>query len=84
MQKTILVIGATGTLGEPVARCLKEDGFHVRVLTRDKNKAKKLFDESFEITEGNVTDVQSLEQPLKGCWGVHINLTPRDIEELGG
>ena len=28
MQETILVIGATGTLGEPVARCLKEDEFH--------------------------------------------------------
>ena len=41
MDKTILVIGATGMLGEPVARCLKEDGFKVRVMTRDANKARK-------------------------------------------
>ena len=49
MVKTILVIGATGTFGEPIARLLKEDGFRVRVMTRDNNKARKIFDESFEI-----------------------------------
>ena len=36
-QQTILVIGATGTVGAPVARQLREDGYHVRLLVRDPN-----------------------------------------------
>ncbi len=64
MQKTILVIGATGMLGEPVGRRLKEDNFQVRVMTRDINKARKTFDKAFEIVVGDVTDTTSLEKAL--------------------
>lgn len=83
MRKTILAIGATGMLGEPVARCLKEHGFRVRVMTRDINKARKMFDESFEIVVGDVRDTNSLEKALDGCFGVHISLYPPEIEQLG-
>jgi len=83
MQKTTLVIGATGKLGEPVTRHLKEDAFLVRVLTRDSSKAHKLFDETFEIIVGDVTDIQSLQKSMEGCFGVHINLAPPEIEGLG-
>jgi uncharacterized protein YbjT (DUF2867 family) len=48
VQKKILVLGGTGMLGQPVARRLKEDGCQVRLLVRDVEKARKLFDESFE------------------------------------
>ncbi|MBL7094287.1 NmrA family NAD(P)-binding protein, partial [candidate division KSB1 bacterium] len=82
MQKTVLVIGATGMLGEPVVRHLKKIGFQVRILARDKKKAKKLFDESFEIVTGDVTDANSLEAALNGCFGVHISLPP-NTELLG-
>lgn len=82
MDKTILVIGATGMLGEPVARCLKEDGFRVRVMTRDTNKARKMFDESFEIVIGDIMDKNSLEKQLDGCFGVHVNLSG-ELEQLG-
>ncbi len=57
MEKKILVIGATGVLGEPVARRLKEEGFPMRIMTRDRAKAGKLFDESFEIAVGDVGTV---------------------------
>jgi nucleoside-diphosphate-sugar epimerase len=46
MQEKILVLGGTGMLGQPVARRLKEDGYQVRLLVRDVEKARKLFDES--------------------------------------
>lgn len=82
MDKTILVIGGTGMIGEPIARRLKEDGHRVRVMTRDSNKARKMFDESFEIVIGDVSDTSSLEKSLNGCSGVHMNLT-EDIEQLG-
>ncbi len=82
MQKTILVIGATGMLGEPVARHLQKDGFRVRVMVRDSQKARKIFDESFEAVVGDVKDTHSLEKALDGCSGVHINLSG-EIEQLG-
>lgn len=80
MQKTILVLGATGTLGQPVARALKEAGFKVRIMTRDLNKAQKFFDDSFEIVVGHPTDTCCLEEALNGCYGVHISLSP-EIEQ---
>lgn len=82
MQKPILVIGATGTLGEPVARRLKEDGFRVRVMTRDIDRARKMFDKSFEMVVGDVKDTSSLEKVLDGCFGVHISFSG-EFEQLG-
>jgi uncharacterized protein YbjT (DUF2867 family) len=81
MGKAILVIGATGTMGEPVARHLKEDGFQVRVMTRDSNKARGIFDETFDIVVGDVMDASSLEEPLDGCFGVHISTAPPENEQ---
>ncbi|MDP8241389.1 MAG: NAD(P)H-binding protein [Candidatus Hatepunaea meridiana] len=82
MEKTVLVIGATGMLGKPVAMHLKESGFQVRVLARNKDKARKMLDSYFEIVEGEVTNIESLETALDGCFGVHINLSG-DIEQPG-
>jgi len=76
MQKTILVIGATGMLGGPVVHHLKNNGFQPRILARNKEKAKKLFDKSFEVVAGDVNDTSSLETALHGCYGVHISLSP--------
>lgn len=36
----ILILGGTGLLGEPVARRLQADGFAVRLLARDPDKAR--------------------------------------------
>jgi uncharacterized protein YbjT (DUF2867 family) len=80
MEKTILVIGGTGMLGQPVARCLKEAEFRVRIMTRDHQKARKLFDESFEIVAGNPVDAGCLAQALEDCVGVHISL-PTAVEQ---
>ena len=75
MQKRILVIGATGLLGEPVARHLKNSGFIVRLLVRDIEKAARRFGDDFEIVKGNIYDTESLEKELDSCFGVHINLS---------
>lgn len=74
MKQTILVVGATGMLGEPVARQLQEDGYIVRVLAQNPIEAKKKLGEYFDIIKGDVEDLSSLEKALKGCFGVHINL----------
>lgn len=82
MDKVILVIGGTGLIGEHIARRLKEDGYRVRVMARDGNKARKMFDESFEIAIGDLKNTNSVEKSLNGCSGVHMNVT-EDIEQLG-
>jgi uncharacterized protein YbjT (DUF2867 family) len=74
MDKSILVLGGTGMLGQPVARRLKEDGFQVRFLVRDVEKAKGSFDQAFEIVPGDVRDTDSLERAMEGCQGVHISV----------
>jgi uncharacterized protein YbjT (DUF2867 family) len=73
-MKKILVLGGTGMLGGPVARRLQADGFAVRLLARDPQKARALFGDGFEIVAGDVTDLESLEGAIEGCAGVHVSV----------
>ncbi len=73
MEK-VLVLGGTGLLGGPVARRLQADGFEVRLLARNPEKAHAMFGDSFEIVAGDVTDVGSLERVLAGTDGVHVSV----------
>jgi len=79
MQK-ILVLGGTGMLGGPVVQRLRADGFDARLLARDPEKARAVFDDAsegaagFEIVAGDVTNLGSLERALEGCDGVHISI----------
>lgn len=70
----ILVVGATGMLGEPVARRLHADGYGVRVLTRSPARAGERLGRSFEIVEGDVERPKTLDAALQDCAGVHVNL----------
>ncbi len=74
-MNTILVLGATGLLGEPVARRLKADGFNVRILARDGERARSLFGDGFEVIEGDATRRDDVERALAGCDGVHLTLS---------
>jgi len=74
MKQTILVVGATGMLGEPVARQLQQDGYEVRVLARNPQKARAKLGDAFDLVKGDVENPASLEKALDGCFGVHINL----------
>ncbi len=74
MKKRVLVLGATGMFGKPAAERLKADGFQVRILARNVDKAKEIFDETFEIYPGDVTDLPALEKAMDGCAGVHISI----------
>jgi len=85
-QKTVLVIGATGTVGAPVARQLREDGYHVRLLVRDPARAAAQFGTGFEYIRGSVEEQEVVKQALSGCTGAHISLQagskPEDIERV--
>ena len=73
-MKRILVLGGTGMLGAPVARRMLADGFTVRLLARDPDKARNEVDRGFEIVGGDVTDAHSLEQAMQDCDGVHVSV----------
>ncbi len=83
---TILVIGGTGMLGAPVAQQLKADGFTVRLLARNPEKARKMLGEGYEIISGEVADAKALRAALTGVDGVHISLkggpTAADYERM--
>ena len=73
-NKIILVVGGTGMLGKPVAQQLKADGFNVRLLARNPEKAQKLLGDGFEIVKGDVDNTAALREAMTGVDGVHISL----------
>ncbi|MCG9596338.1 NAD(P)H-binding protein [Vibrio sp. Isolate25] len=76
MFKTIAVIGATGMLGSPVVKAFANDGYTVRVISRNQSKARGLFQGSqFEFVEADLFDDESLAAALKYVEAVHINLS---------
>ena len=74
MQKRILVLGGTGLLGQPVVVALQKAGFQTRLMVRNIEKARAAVDGAVELMPGDVTDLNSLEQAMTGCYGVHISV----------
>ena len=73
MDKTILVSGITGRQGGSVAGKLKSAGWNVKGLSRtiDSPEAKKLVNQGFEIAQGDMSNIPSLERAMRGCYGVY-------------
>ncbi|MFJ9141986.1 NmrA family NAD(P)-binding protein [Streptomyces griseus] len=67
---TILVTGATGTVGRRVVEQLLERGEHVRALTRDPARAE--LPAGVEVVRGDLTNPASLEPALDGVTGLHL------------
>ncbi|AEG92947.1 SDR family NAD(P)-dependent oxidoreductase [Ramlibacter tataouinensis] len=66
MEKTVLVLGATGGIGGEVARQLKEAGWQVRALRR---RAAAAAADCPEITwlQGDALDAQDVAAAARGC-----------------
>ncbi len=83
----ILVIGATGAQGEPVARHLLASGRAVRVLARQPERARALADLGAEVVPGDLDDPASLDRALKGVDGlfflVPFTAAPNDALRYG-
>ncbi len=76
MSKRVLVLGATGTLGNPVVQCLAERGHTVRVLARSGERAQRMFGAMAEVVAGDSTDGNRIGKAMAGCDAVHISLPP--------
>ncbi len=62
----VLVTGATGFLGRRTAEMLIDQGFTVRALVRTPPKAGTLANLGVEISQGDVTDPDSLKPAFQG------------------
>jgi uncharacterized protein YbjT (DUF2867 family) len=59
-RKRILIIGGTRGTGQLITRRLADDGFHLRLLAHNAERARAQFDRSVEIVRGDVTDPRTL------------------------
>ncbi len=69
----ILVTGATGRQGGAVVRHLRARGVSIRALTRDAQsaRARALAAEGVELVTGDMEDMRSLEQAMRGSYGAY-------------
>ena len=63
---TILVTGATGTVGKHVTEQLMQRGAEVRALTRNPERAKTILPEGAEIVAGDLMRPETLQEALQG------------------
>jgi len=69
----IAIIGATGMLGQPVAKELAK-AFDVTALVRDEAKAKSVLPGSIRLVKGDLKNPADLSALLKGQDALYINL----------
>ncbi|MDX1994197.1 MAG: NAD(P)H-binding protein [bacterium] len=67
---TILVTGATGTVGRHLVEQLVQAGEQVRALTRNSARAK--FTAEVDVIQGDLTSPASLAAALEGVTGLHL------------
>ena len=66
-QAVILVVGATGVLGQKAVRLLLADGHQVRALTRSAERASGLAQQGAEVAVGDLIDPDSLARACRGA-----------------
>jgi len=66
MSSQILITGATGFIGRQLTRDLLARGCRVRILARNLDKARALFDGRVDVAIGDVCDPASLDRACEG------------------
>jgi uncharacterized protein YbjT (DUF2867 family) len=77
MQR-ILVAGATGRLGRPVAMHLQRTGYRVRALTRRPERCDDLRELGIEVIAADVSVAEGLSTICEDCDAVYISLRGQD------
>ncbi len=85
-MKKVLVIGASGFLGRPVAQALLADGYAVRCLARNPARVQDLATIGCEIVQGDISDFASMQSALQSMDAVYISihtLSPQPASTAG-
>lgn len=67
MPESVLLTGATGLLGNAIARILLNEGRAVRALVRNPARAAAVVPPGCELVAGDVTDAASVLAAARGC-----------------
>ncbi len=65
MIQSVLVVGATGGVGQLTVAYLLEQGYRVRILTRNAEKARQMFNDQVEIAIGDIRNPETLPHAIQ-------------------
>jgi uncharacterized protein YbjT (DUF2867 family) len=61
----VLILGGTGNYGQGITSALIDRGANIRLLTRNRTNAERLFGNRVEIVSGDIEDLPSLEKAFQ-------------------
>jgi len=82
MSKSVLVTGATGTIGRDVAKRLSQRGVSVRAGVRDRAKARKQFGSDIALAPFDFENEKTFSEALEGMEKIFLlpPLLPNQLE----
>jgi hypothetical protein len=78
LNKTVVISGGTGLIGKMLCKVLLEKGYHIRVLSRNPQEAKKKLPEKIDIVYWNDYENKDYSDALNGAFAV-IHLSGANV-----